>query len=326
MTDSRTPASALLRRLPLRSLYPAGYRAAHGEEIAAVLAESVRRADRRTVLREWATLAAHALRLRTRLSSRDPAGRVLAGAAPYLVAGGAALGVVHALTGFLLHGPRPGFLPAVVGAGQSTPWCLALLCAALGRWAPARALVLVAVVAAQFRPGAAFTPSANLVGLWAVMGVLVLLAPPDAVDLSARNRSRTVASALAVALPMSGLAVLWLGSRPDDYGAIVFPPSVQVPLDASTAWPAFVMALAYLLQLGSPDTDRLQAGGVALAVLPWTAMVAPPLYRGAPADVHDLVRNSGAVLVLLAVATTAGTLRRTGRRGRPAGPGTPGPQ
>ncbi|WP_035864098.1 hypothetical protein [Kitasatospora cheerisanensis] len=64
----------LVRRLPLRGLYPAAYRAAHGEEIAAVLAESVRDADRRTAVREWAVLAAHALRLRTRLSSRDPAG------------------------------------------------------------------------------------------------------------------------------------------------------------------------------------------------------------------------------------------------------------
>ncbi|WP_329493350.1 hypothetical protein [Kitasatospora herbaricolor] len=323
MTDLRTPASALLRRLPLIGLYPAEYRAAHGEEIAAVLAEAVRHADRRDALREWAALAAHALRLRTRLSSRDPAGRILAGAAPFLLAGGAALSVVHLLTGLLLPESSTDFARAAVGAAQTVPWALALLCLTLGRLAPARALVLAAVLsrigvaaAAQFHPGTALTQYADPLRLWVVMGVLALIAPPDAVDGSPRGRSWTMASAVALALPMSGLAVLWLGTWPEDYGNVVFPSSVQSVLDASTLWPALVMTLAYLLHLGSPDTDPLRAGGVALAVLPWTVMVAPPLYRSAPTDHHDLLRNAGAVLALLAVATIVGTLRRTARRNR----------
>ncbi|MFJ6623416.1 hypothetical protein ACIQOW_38350 [Kitasatospora sp. NPDC091335] len=320
MTDSHLPAAGLLRRLPLRGLYPAGYRAAHGEEIAAVLAESVRHADRRTALREWSVLAAHALRLRTRLSSRDPAGRVLAGAAPFLLAGGAALGAVHLLTGLFLHSSRTGVVSAAVGA----PWGLALLGALLGRWNAARVLVLVAVVASQLRPGAAFGPSADLLDLWAAMGALVLLAPPDAVDFSARNRARAVASAVAVALPMSGIATLWLGTWPENHADVVFPPLQQIALDASTAWSALVMALAYLLHLGSPDSDRLQTAGVALAVLPWTAMAAPPLYRNIPIDAHDLLRNSAVVLGFLAAATAAGVLRRTMRRTCLAGPARSG--
>ncbi|OKI17568.1 hypothetical protein [Streptomyces sp. CB03911] len=323
MTDSHTPASALLRRLPLIGLYPAEYRAAHGEEIAAVLAETVRHAGRRDALREWAALAAHALRLRTRLSSRDPAGRILAGAAPFLLAGGAALSVVHLLTGLLLPESSRDFARAAAGAAQTAPWVLALLCLTLGLRAPARGLVLLAVVsrigvaaAAQFHPDSALTQDADLFWLWVVMGVVVLIAPPDAVDGSPRGRSWTMASAVAVALPMSGLAVLWLGTWPEDYGNVIFPSSVQSVLDASTVWPASVMTLAYLLHLGSPDTDPLRAGGVALAVLPWTVMVAPPLYRSAPTDHHDLLRNGGAVLALLAVATIVGTLRRSARRTR----------
>ncbi|GJF35125.1 hypothetical protein KNE206_78250 [Kitasatospora sp. NE20-6] len=331
MTDPRISTPPLLRHLPLISLYPAGYRAAHGEEITAVFAEAVRHADRRTALREWAALAAHALRLRTRLSSRDPAGRIIAGAAPFLLAGGAALSMVHLLTGVFLPDPFTGPARTAVGAAQTAPWVLALLCVAFRRRVPARALVLVAVVtrigvavAAQFDPSPASTRYTDLLGLWAVMGVLVLIAPPDAVDASPRSRSRTVASAIAIALPMSGIAVLWIGTWPDDYADIVFPPSTRIPLDASSAWPAFVMTLVYLLHLASPHTDRLRVGGVALAVLPWTVMAAPPLYRSAPTDAHHLLRNGGVVLALLAVATTVGILRRTGRRTRPTGPVRPG--
>ncbi len=323
MTDESTSLHALLRRLPLGSLYPAEYRAAHGEEITAVFAEALRFAAPRTALREWAALAAHAVRLRTRLSSRDPAGRILAGAAPFLLAGGAALSAVHLLIGVLLPGPSANW---AVGAAQTAPWVLALLCLTLHRWQSARALVLLAVatrtgvaVASLVHPTAAFTQYSELLGLWLVMGVLLLIAPPDAVDLSRRGRSWATGSAVAIALPMSGISVLWLGSRPEDYPNLIFPPLQQTLLDLSTAWPAFVLSLAYLaylVRLDRPNTDPLQAGGIALAVLPWTLMLAPPLYRNTPTDAPDLLRNAGVVLALLAAATTIGILRRNGR---PAG-------
>ncbi|MFD0568412.1 hypothetical protein ACFQ0T_02895 [Kitasatospora gansuensis] len=243
MTDLHTAAApALLRRLPLNGLYPAKYRAAHGEEIAAVFADALQFADSRTALREWTALAAHAVRLRTRLSSRDPVGRILAGAAPFLLAGGAALSVVQLLIGALLPDRSANW---VAGAAQTVPWVLALLCAAVGRWASARALVLMAVVtrtgiavAALFHPATALTQYSELLGLWLVMGVLVLIAPPDAVDLSRRGRSWAIGSAVAIALPMSGIAVLWIGTFPEDYPNLVFPPVQQALLDLSTAWPS----------------------------------------------------------------------------------------
>ncbi|KIQ61763.1 hypothetical protein TR51_21015 [Kitasatospora griseola] len=318
MTHSPTSGAGLLRRL-----YPAGYRAAHGEEIVAVFAESVRRADRRTAVREWAVLAAHALRLRTWLSSRDPAGRVLAAAAPFLLAGGAALGVLHLLADLILPGAHYGFEPSWAADGvQGAPWVLALLCAALGRWTPARALVLVAVVAAQFRPEPAAMSSVHLVQLWALMGGLVLLAPPDAVDLSRRGRNRAVAAAIAVALPMCAVDALWIGYWGEGSLAVQFPPVQQLPLDALAAWPAVVMALAYALRLADPATGRLRAAGVALAALPWVAMTAAPLYRNTPLDAQELLGNAAVVLALLVVATAVGLLRRNRLAGaaRPEAP------
>ncbi|WP_328958957.1 hypothetical protein [Kitasatospora purpeofusca] len=322
MTDEHTSLPALLRRLPLSSLYPAEYRAAHGEEINAVLADAVQHAGPRTALREWAALAAHAVRLRTRLSSSDPAGRILAGAAPALLAGGGALSVLHLLFGAIPAGPDAHW---VVGAAQSAPWVLALLCVTLGRWAPARALLLVA---ALFQPVAAFTGNPELPGLWAVIAVLVLIAPPDAVDLSRRGRSWAIGSAAAVALPLSALTVLWLGTRPEDYPDLVFPPLQQTLLDLSPAWPALVLSLAHLLRLGRPNTDPLHAGGIALAVLPWTLTIAPPLHRSSPTDALDLLRNVGVVLAVLVTVSAIGLVRRNTRRTRltePDGPRASGP-
>ncbi|GAA2156055.1 hypothetical protein GCM10009760_56590 [Kitasatospora kazusensis] len=57
MTDSHLSAPALLQRLPLKGLYPAKYRAAHGEEITAVFAEAVRHVDGRTARRILGVLA-----------------------------------------------------------------------------------------------------------------------------------------------------------------------------------------------------------------------------------------------------------------------------
>ncbi|MFJ5230472.1 hypothetical protein ACIQBJ_11330 [Kitasatospora sp. NPDC088391] len=309
----------LLRRLPVQSLYPRAYRAAHGAEIADVLAESLRDADGRTALREYARLAAHALRLRLRIGSGDPAGRALAGAAPFLLAGGAALGAVHLLTGVVLRGSRAGLAEAALIGAQSAPWALALLGAVLGRWGWARALVLAAVAAAPLGPDVLPGPSGELLGLWALMGGLVLLAPPDGVDLAARTRSRAVGSAIALALPMSAVAVVWIGHWPTDHTATAFPTALRIALDAFALWPAVVTAVVVGWQLADPDTDRVQAGGAALAALPWTVMVAPPLYDSVPVDHHDLLRGGALTAVLVLAAAVLGVLRRAARPARPRG-------
>ncbi|KDN84634.1 hypothetical protein KCH_37260 [Kitasatospora cheerisanensis KCTC 2395] len=245
-----------------------------------------------------------------------PGGRALAGAAPFVLAGGAALGAAHLVAGFFLLKPGTGVLPVVAAVALSAPWVLALLGAALGRWAVARVFVLVAVVAvlaAVVHPVGPSSSAGTLLELWCVMGGLVLLAPPDGVDLSRRGRSRAVACSIAVGLPMCGIAAGWLGLWLEDYPDVVFPPSLQVPLDASTAWPAVVLAVAYLLHLADPRVDRVQAGGVALAVLPWVVMPRPPLYYDTPLNGHDLLRDAAVVLALLAAATAAGVLRRRAR-------------
>ncbi|WP_406201734.1 hypothetical protein OH807_22415 [Kitasatospora sp. NBC_01560] len=313
-------ATALPTRL-LLGLYPATYRASHGAEIAAVFAESVEGADRRTVRREWAALAAHALRLRTGLSSRDRAGRIAAGAAPYLLAGGAALSAVHLLLGLVLGQPfgaeahHPA-VTAVVGAAQTLPWVLALVFAVLGRWRQARLLVLLGMVlrtaaaAAVFvLPYATFYQYYFLYPLWLLLGAVLLAAPPDAVDLSPRARTGTAAAALAVAVPMTAVVALWPWREAGDYSEPVFSAQTQNVLDALTAWPAVVMSLAFLVHFGARRPDRLRAAGAALATLPWMVMLPAPLYLRPPLGV-DAVRNLAVVGALLALCTVVAVLRR----------------
>ncbi|MFE2724249.1 hypothetical protein [Kitasatospora sp. NPDC059327] len=316
-------ATALPSRLPLLGLYPAAYRASHGEEIAAVFAESVEGSDRRTVVREWAALAAHAVRLRTRLSSRDPAGRVLAGAAPFMLAGGAALATVHLVTGLFVTVPRfdlgstNSTATAVVGAVQTVPWILALLCAALGRWSYARLLVLagtlarIGAVAGFFvHPSWAFAQYLFLLPLWLLLAAPILIAPPDAVDHSARGRAGTTIAALALALPMTTLVLNWPWREAGDYSEPVFSDHLQAVLDAASAWPALVLATAFLVHLAAARPDRLRAAGTALAVLPWTVMLAAPYYSRPPRDLAELTRNAAVVAAFLAVAVGLAALRR----------------
>ncbi|MFI9329808.1 hypothetical protein ACIGZJ_19970 [Kitasatospora sp. NPDC052868] len=321
--SASSQGAGLSGRLPLIGLYPAAYRASHGEEIAAVFAESVEGTDRTTVMREWAALAAHAVRLRTRLSSRDPAGRILAGAAPFLLAGGAGLAAVQLLMGFFVTAARfdPGgsnpTAVTAVGAVQTVPWILALLCAALGRWGLARLLVLAgtlarigAVVGFLVHPAAAFAQYFFLFPFWLLLAVPMLIAPPDGVDRSARSRAETAIAAIAIALPMSALVLLWPWPGADDYSEPVFPADVQRLLDISSAWPALVMATAFLVHLAARHPDRLRSAGVALAVIPWTVMLAPPYYWRPPRDLAELGRNAAAVAGLLVIAAGLAALRR----------------
>ncbi|MFJ3217898.1 hypothetical protein ACIPLC_18495 [Kitasatospora sp. NPDC086801] len=311
-------------RLPLVGIYPASYRASHGQEIAAVFAESVEGADRRTVLREWAALASHAVRLRTRLSSSDPAGRVLAGAAPYLLAGGAALAFVQLLMRLFITDTRFDVMglntttATVVHAVQAAPWVLALLCAGLGRWSAARLLVLAGVLARigaavgySVHPSGVLVESFYLLPLWLLLGVPLLVAPPDGFDRRVRARAGMVAAAAAIALPMSALVLLWPWRDLDDNSEIIFPRSTQMLLDASSAWPAAVMATAFLVQFAARRPDRPRAVGVALAALPWAVMLPAPYYWAPPRDLADLGRNLAVVVGLLAVAAVLAAFGRT---------------
>ncbi|GAA1216762.1 hypothetical protein GCM10009665_03290 [Kitasatospora nipponensis] len=328
-----------LARLPLLGLYPAAYRAAHGEEIAAVHAETVQGADRRTALREWAALAAHALRLRTRLGSADPAGRIVAGAAPMVLASGAGLSLVYLLLGLLTPDSTFGwgqYAPRqAVGLAQTGPWILALLCASLGRWAPARALVLlgtltrlaIPLVLHPPRHGEAFAQYHLFLGLWTLFGVLLLSAPPDAVELSRRDRNETVLAALGLALPLTLLPTLNQlpgPERPDAFFDLVTTPALRHLMEASSSWPVAVLSLVLLGRLLARHPDRLRAAGIVLAALPWTFVVAPP-YIEQPVLHHDvLFRSAGIVAGLLGTAVLLASawhaLRPTPAQGDPADP------
>ncbi|MFJ1931923.1 MULTISPECIES: hypothetical protein [unclassified Kitasatospora] len=317
-------AGALPGRLPLIGIYPAAYRASHGEEIAAVFAESVEGADRRTVLREWVTLAAHAARLRTRLSSGDPAGRALAGAAPFLLAGGAALAFVQLVMTFFVADTRFDLMglhttaATAVGAVQAAPWVLALLGAGLGHWGAARLLVLVGVLARigaavgyAVHPAGVLFLSLHQLPLWLLLGVPLLIAPPDGVDQRVRARVGTVVAAAVIALPMSALVLAWPWRDLEDYSEVIFPRSTQMLLDASSAWPAVVMAIAFFVHFAARRPDRPRAAGVALAALPWAVMLPAPYYWALPRDLADLGRNLAVVVGLLAVAAVLAAFGRT---------------
>ncbi|MFE5679813.1 hypothetical protein ACFQ7B_32850 [Streptomyces erythrochromogenes] len=70
----------------LLRLYPAEFRRDFGDEIAEAYREATEDAGPLARLREGCDIAAHALRLRLRVGSAHPGGRLLAAAAPFLLA------------------------------------------------------------------------------------------------------------------------------------------------------------------------------------------------------------------------------------------------
>lgn len=141
----------------LIGLYPARYRAAHGEDIQATFAEAVEGRPRHAVLRECRDLATHALRLRLRIGPTDAPGRLLAGAAPVALAlaAGCALSYLLPQLHELVHRiryPYPNLglgyavLNAVLAVASTMPWLLALAFAVSGRWQAARATGAAAVL------------------------------------------------------------------------------------------------------------------------------------------------------------------------------------
>lgn len=265
----------------LLRLYPARYRAAHGAEIVSVFREATASLSGLAVLREWFSLIAHALRLRTRTGSADPVGRVLAAAAPLALGGAVGVGLLPAVTiaahsGTFLSAPSEYVVPfAAIAVAEALAPVAALLCALTGRWQIARLLVMVAVVEKVVLLCLAGVLSAYLPpspGLFlaggALMGLLVLLAPPDLLAVHERGERLAVgAMALLSRAPVVLFNTLYLlqggGYQP------------LLPLEP--AWAALVPATVVLVALaGGPRPDRTRALGAVLAVLPWIAVLADP--------------------------------------------------
>ncbi|GLW74312.1 hypothetical protein Kpho02_66100 [Kitasatospora phosalacinea] len=321
-THDAPPAARLLM-----GLYPRRYRAAHGQDIAAVLAETTEGLNRREVLREHVDLAAHALRLRLRIGPTDPAGRLLAGAAPLAlaVAAGRALAFLPAQSYEAVHRiryPFPGLglghavLAAVLLLADSLPWLLALAFALAGRWRAARTTGVLAALT-----GVGLQLLEPMDTLWrvyctavpAIVGALLLLAPTGLVDTTARGRRESAALALGIAVPM--IAVL-------HYGIPLLGPLLLSDASTLTLWQCTVAAVLLLLRLSGRRPDGLRAAGVLLAILPWLTNLAL-----AAADSSQrlsvVALYGGACLAPSAVAATLAAAVHVGRRARTNAPSRP---
>ncbi|MEU2060086.1 hypothetical protein [Streptomyces sp. NPDC013455] len=137
------------------SLYPRRYRASHGAEILQTYLDPTEGASASARLREQLDVAAHAVRVRTGTGGSRPAGRFLLTAAPYALASAgsiAATGLTEAVAHAVRSESTTGF--PLLGAAVSVLVLAAAALACTGRWASARglgAVSLVALLGAQLR-------------------------------------------------------------------------------------------------------------------------------------------------------------------------------
>ncbi|MFJ4675465.1 MULTISPECIES: hypothetical protein [unclassified Kitasatospora] len=304
----------------LMSLYPVRYRALHGEDIAAVFARTAEGLPRRAVLRERFDLAAHALRLRLRIGPTDPAGRVLAGAAPVTLAIAAGRCLFFLLSRLhervhRIRYPFPGsglghaVLDAVLLVAGTLPWLLALALAAVGRWRAAR---ITGLLAALVEVG--IQELEGIYQLWLVgyllglllVGALLLLAPPDLVDVTKRGRWEAAGLALGVGLPLIAA---------DRYQLTRHLSLNMATVGLFPLWLCAATAVVLLLRLSGRRPDGLRAAGVALAVLPWLVHLVFAAVDDPARELRRIVRYGGACLVLLglaaALAAAVHLVRRT---------------
>lgn len=323
MNDLTTGHDAPQAGRLLIGLYPARYRAVHGEDIRATFAEATEGRPRRAVLQECRDLATHALRLRLRIGPTDPAGRVLAAAAPVALAlaAGCALYLLLPELRELVHRiryPYPNLglgyavRDAVLHVAYTVPWLLALAFAVLGRWRGARITGMAATLPSIAVP-ALTGPSSYATGQMAAMalvGVLVLLAPAGLVDVTRRGRWEMVALALAVALPM--IAV----SRYEAH-------HVPLPMTGLLAiWLGTVTAPVLGARLSGGRPDRLRAVGTALGALPWMMPIVIAAVDGT-AHLPTLLRYTGAFLAPFGAAAAVAAAVHLARRARTAEPSDP---
>ncbi len=248
------------------SLYPRAYRMAYGEEIAAHYAESTAGASRLERWREAADLAGHGMRLRSRLTSTDTGGRILAAAAPYAAIGAAVYAALVLAQWALLTalmGPHPD-APTGVPLGAGIAGDLLLVTAGAtalgGRWHATRRLMLLGtlLLAVQWIGDGVYIlegPSRPLsLGLALV---LTLGCPPDTPPVRKGQRGRMAVFAalnllLVPALLFSGynMGIPFMGL-------------------GSAALPVLVLAVLMTVEGARSATPVVQTAGVAVSVLPW---------------------------------------------------------
>ncbi|MFZ3592348.1 hypothetical protein [Streptomyces sp. BH104] len=184
------------------SLYPRRYRTEHGDEITQLYRDATDGATAHARRREDWDIAAHALRVRTALTSQQPLGRFTLTAAPYALAAAASITAsqVSATAADVIRDADTASLPGIGGLMVCLATLTAGALACAGRWPRARALSALAVVLVVARVDA----SAWLLPLLAV----VLLMPPAAEPARTDRRPALVFAALTwlptfpIALPV----------------------------------------------------------------------------------------------------------------------------
>ncbi|MEU5428812.1 hypothetical protein AB0H73_24930 [Streptomyces olivoreticuli] len=291
------------------SLYPRAYRMAYGEEIAAHYAESTAGASRLERWREEADLAGHGVRLRSRLTSTDTAGRILAAAAPYAAIGAAAYAALvfaqWAVLAALMTSQPDAPAGLLLGAGAAGDLLLAAAgaTALAGRWHATRRLMLLGtlLLAVQWIGDRVYVvegPSRPLsLGLALV---LVFGCPPDTppVRKGQRGRMAVFAALTLVLLP----AMLFSGINPE----VVF-----VGL-GSAALPVLVLTVLLAVEGARSATPVVQTAGVALSVLPWLTFFVQILHWEL-----DVLALYGILLAVAVLTVWAWHFRRSRSVGSP---------
>ncbi|MEV7425726.1 hypothetical protein [Streptomyces sp. NPDC091212] len=286
-------------------LYPAAYRAAHGQEIFDVHREMTADLPRPARLRADADLAAHALRVRLGLDSASPAGRLFALAAPFALAAGAVDSGLHLTRWYtkLVLSPAPVWVQVSTmdGAGAlhlllSLLVCVGAVIALTGRWGLGVGVAVAGLLGtaaqwafdAQVSDGGAIVPAAALL----TVGV-VLACPPDR-----RGDRRLSAAAGAVA------AAGWFPVVVVNAGT--YTGAFAVTTDYG-AWPMLVLAFA-----GAALALRARSSG--LREMGAMAMASPSLVAHSYANAWgNLWPVLGTLLLLSAVAALTASLQAVRR-------------
>ncbi|MFF0221780.1 hypothetical protein [Streptomyces sp. NPDC004629] len=246
-------------------LYPPARRHEFADEVSTAIAQVEAERGRWAGTVERAAVVGHALRLRTRLDSARPGGRLLAAAAPAVIAVSAALSasllVVWQLPPLPWDG-EPGYTPAAYA-----PWIAVLICALAARWTAARISAGLALLGALLSlPLVYWTDGADglaqnrnaLVGL-ALAALFVLAVPPDLPPVGPRARRTMALSALAMGVPMVAGSITvfetlaspdeFVDARADPFHLLFFftPLVFAIPLALAVARSRYAPALAALL-------------------------------------------------------------------------------
>ncbi|MFF7456453.1 hypothetical protein [Kitasatospora sp. NPDC008115] len=293
-------------------VYPAAYRQAHGDEIAATYREMTAGEPWGSRLREGAGLAAYGLRMRLGSAAAKPAARVLGLAYPFVLAASAAACGLHLLRWYAGFAASPAPAWAQLRADVSGAWG-ALLAASLlvftgaaaalaGRWRtglPCTVAGLLSFSAAAVASGPAFGDPVVTPAATALAAAVLLACPPDRrLERGAAGPAGAAGAAIAlVVVPRAVLDAHVLPWVSTDYGC----------------WP--------LLGLGAVGVVLTWRhglrGGRALAA---AALACPPLLadacltaRGDATAVAGLAVVLLAVVVLIPLAGHLGRARRTSR-------------